>query len=274
MPFWDETSKETLESGVPWAFTVENVEIGGKTVRNPLRSYTFPRGVCDPEQDPGSWSYSKPKGYETVRYPFSGIVHPEEAKAAAGASVPGRPVLTLHCPLTAIFPAADAHNAKLQNMNTDDMLNQNVVAWMTDGFREKDFNNVGSPIYELDHSPHLRTHTLPAPVADGRHWRRCHVPQVPPSAYLQRLFQHDLGKLLPKQAQGRRVLTGGAAQQHAPGRRRVFGPQGRQRGRGRRHGGHRQRGKRRHGGEQHGSLLPPCPHPHPSTRTSFERPLS
>ena len=184
MPFWDETSKETLEKGVPWAFTVETVEIGGKTVRNPLRSYTFPRGVCEPKsyQDLDSWSYSKPKGYETVRYPFSGIVHPKEAKAVAGTSVPGRPVHTLHCPLTAILPVADAHNAKLQNMNTDDMLNQNVIAWMTDGFREKDLKNVARPSTSWTTRPILRTHTLPAPVADGRHWRRCHVPQVPPSA--------------------------------------------------------------------------------------------
>jgi tyrosinase len=107
LPFWDETSEDSLNKGIPTALTQKDVVLDGQTIPNPLRSFVFPRGIVDHLSPFPDADYSKPKGYETVRYPLSGLVGPQD-KAAT-----------------------DAHNAKFPNFNTNvGLLNDNVRNWL------------------------------------------------------------------------------------------------------------------------------------------------
>lgn len=107
MPYWDETSEETLKNGVPWSLTNEKFELDGKEIDNPLRSFTFPVKVDDSVKGDDSL-YTKPEGYETVRYPLSGLVGTPEAAC-----------------LTKV------HNAKFPNHKENvELLNKNVKAWL------------------------------------------------------------------------------------------------------------------------------------------------
>jgi tyrosinase len=77
LPFWDQTSEESLLYGIPWALTDAYFMLDDfKIIPNPLISYTLPQAVEDPI-DPNKL-YSKPEGYETVRYPLSGLVGNDE----------------------------------------------------------------------------------------------------------------------------------------------------------------------------------------------------
>lgn len=107
LPFWDETSRDSLENGIPSILTQETFELDGVEIRNPLRSFTLPEALTD--YLPGDNSiYAKPKGYETVRYPLSGLVGTEEARKVTA-----------------------AHNAQYPDpaKNTE-LLNDNVEAWL------------------------------------------------------------------------------------------------------------------------------------------------
>ena len=107
-PFWDEASDESVAGGVPWALTDEFFELDGVQIPNPLRSFAFTKGIVDNVNgdDP---NYSKPKGYETVRYPLSGLVGTAADQAATA-----------------------AHNAKYANYATNvGLLNTNVINWLT-----------------------------------------------------------------------------------------------------------------------------------------------
>ena len=73
LPYWDETSDDSLIHGVPWALTEEHVELDGQTIDNPLRSFRLTANITDHIADDAA-DYSKPKGYETQRYPRSGLV--------------------------------------------------------------------------------------------------------------------------------------------------------------------------------------------------------
>jgi tyrosinase len=107
LAFWDETSPESLANGVPWAFTNPTFELDGETIPNPLYSFTFPLTVEDNAD--ANFEYMKPKGYQTVRYPLSGLVGDDAAKAAT-----------------------EAHNAKYPDPTANtQLLNQNVVNWLT-----------------------------------------------------------------------------------------------------------------------------------------------
>lgn len=108
LPFWDETSPNSLANGIPWALTQENVELDGQTIPNPLRSFVLNANIVDHLSPFPDADYSKPKGYETVRYPLSGLVGPgDKAKT-------------------------EAHNALYPNYDTNvKLLNANVVAWLT-----------------------------------------------------------------------------------------------------------------------------------------------
>ncbi|HET9441802.1 MAG TPA: tyrosinase family protein [Acidimicrobiales bacterium] len=110
LPFWDETSDESATSGIPWALTVENVELDGRTIPNPLRSFVFTRGIVDHLSPFPDADYSKPVGYETVRYPLSGLVGPADRGAT------------------------EAHNKKFPDHDLNvKLLNLNVVSWLTAG---------------------------------------------------------------------------------------------------------------------------------------------
>jgi tyrosinase len=107
LPYWDETSENSLSDGLPWALTQESIELDGAFIRNPLRSFSLTQQVHDDDTSDGA-DYSKPDGYETVRYPLSGLV---------GTS-------------------ADRENTRDHNNNFPvyetrvELLNQNVVNWL------------------------------------------------------------------------------------------------------------------------------------------------
>jgi len=71
IPYWDYATNESIYyKGVPEILTRLEVNIDGKTVPNPLRSYEFPLeiGARTPPTE-----YYKPKNYKTCRYPYSGL---------------------------------------------------------------------------------------------------------------------------------------------------------------------------------------------------------
>jgi tyrosinase len=107
MPYWDETSEDSLKHGIPSILTQAQFELDGKMIDNPLRSFVLPEALSDyvPGDDR---MYEKPKGYETVRYPLSGLVGTQEARAATA-----------------------AHNAKYPDPEKNiEYLNQNIIAWL------------------------------------------------------------------------------------------------------------------------------------------------
>jgi tyrosinase len=88
MPFWDETSQESCNHGVPWSLTQKDWVLDGETIPNPLRSFVLPKDITD-NINGDQPNYTKPKGYETVRYPLSGLVGtPEDADATKAHNEP------------------------------------------------------------------------------------------------------------------------------------------------------------------------------------------
>ena len=83
--YWDASSKESKSEGLPHILTTENVYIDGEYVPNPLLKFKLPVAIKDdvPTTDANSQFYEKEAGYETCRYPYSGIRSPDDAKAAA-----------------------------------------------------------------------------------------------------------------------------------------------------------------------------------------------
>jgi tyrosinase len=107
LPFWDETSPDSLANGLPGALTWETFELDGQVIPNPLRSFVLPVAIVDAVQGDDSL-YSKPAGYETVRYPLSGLVGTDAERAATA-----------------------AHNAKFPDYdNNVQTLNQNITTWL------------------------------------------------------------------------------------------------------------------------------------------------
>ena len=82
LPYWNEVKPRDKCRPIPEIFlqktyqwkTKWNGHIPGTKVRNPLYSYTFQRAVIDRLNPIPDADYSKPVDYETVRYPFSGLV--------------------------------------------------------------------------------------------------------------------------------------------------------------------------------------------------------
>lgn len=107
LPYWDETSEDSIQNGIPWALTVENFELDGVSIPNPLRSFVFPIKITDNIQNDNP-NYTKPLGYETVRYPLSGLVGSETDRQATA-----------------------AHNAQYPDYNTNvELLNGNIKNWL------------------------------------------------------------------------------------------------------------------------------------------------
>ncbi len=81
LPYWDETSEQSINEGIPAVLTDEKYTYAtGEVIDNPLRSFVFPIDVVDPTIGTNNM-YTKPAGYETVRYPLSGLVGTPEAAA-------------------------------------------------------------------------------------------------------------------------------------------------------------------------------------------------
>lgn len=107
-PFWDETAPDSLKSGIPSALTDEFFELDGQKIPNPLRSFVFNKNIVD-NLSGDNPNYSKPKGYETVRYPLSGLVGNTQEQEQTKAH-------------NALYPDY-AKNVTL--------LNTNIVNWLT-----------------------------------------------------------------------------------------------------------------------------------------------
>ncbi|MBY5408459.1 tyrosinase family protein [Rhizobium leguminosarum] len=108
LPYWDETSDESIKTGIPWVLTKKEFVLGGETIPNPLRSFVLPRNIVDHLSPVPDADYGKPKGYETVRYPLSGLVGPADKQKT------------------------DEHNAQFPDYDLNvKILNENVIAWLT-----------------------------------------------------------------------------------------------------------------------------------------------
>lgn len=107
LPFWDETSDDSRDNGIPRALTDQYFTLDGVQIDNPLRSFVFPVAITDQVQGDNAL-YSKPQGYETVRYPLSGLVGTPADQAATA-----------------------AHNAQYPDYDTNvTLLNGNIKAWL------------------------------------------------------------------------------------------------------------------------------------------------
>ncbi|SFI90205.1 tyrosinase [Sphingomonas sp. NFR04] len=108
LPFWDECSEDSRSNGIPHALTDEFFELDGVKIDNPLRSFKLPVSIVDNVKGDNAL-YSKPAGYETVRYPLSGLVGTPADQAATA-----------------------AHNAKFPDYAENvKILNGNIVNWLT-----------------------------------------------------------------------------------------------------------------------------------------------
>jgi tyrosinase len=84
LPFWDECSDASRQNGIPSALTDEFFTLDGQQIPNPLRSFILPVDIVDNVQGDNAL-YSKAAGYETVRYPLSGLVGTPADRAATAA---------------------------------------------------------------------------------------------------------------------------------------------------------------------------------------------
>ncbi|MGB6162397.1 MAG: tyrosinase family protein [Pseudonocardiaceae bacterium] len=110
MPYWDETTAESLQHGIPSILTQEKFELDGQIIDNPLRSFVLPEALSDFLNN-DDMIYEKPAGYETVRYPLSGLVGTEAARKVT-----------------------ETHNAQFPDPTTNTkLLNNNIVAWLKGG---------------------------------------------------------------------------------------------------------------------------------------------
>ena len=137
LPYWDETDDYSTTYGIPHALTDQYftfreavpeclVEQGiwceGSKILNPLASFTFTAAVTDTVTGDLS-DYSKPLGYQTVRYPLSGLV--------------GSP---------AFQAQTTEHNAMFPDYNTNAaILNANVLQWLNNQVYYVPDANFGAP---------------------------------------------------------------------------------------------------------------------------------
>jgi tyrosinase len=107
LPYWDQSDNYSLEHGIPSVLTQEKFTLDGVVIDNPLRSFVLPLALSD-HLGSDERLYEKPAGYETVRYPLSGLVGTAEARSATG-----------------------QHNALYPDFATNTaLLNNNLQAWL------------------------------------------------------------------------------------------------------------------------------------------------
>lgn len=111
LPFWDETSEWSRQNGIPRALTDETFMLDGKEIANPLRSFVLAATIVDAVTGDNNL-YTKPQGYETVRYPLSGLVGTLDDRAKTAA-------------LNARFPTPEIRTA---------LLNDNIRNWLNTSF--------------------------------------------------------------------------------------------------------------------------------------------
>ena len=80
LPFWDELADVlggNTKIPIPTILTAPKFELDGETIDNPLFSYKFQQSLVEVVTGANE-RYSKHEGYETVRYPLSGLVGTDE----------------------------------------------------------------------------------------------------------------------------------------------------------------------------------------------------
>ncbi|MFD7655984.1 tyrosinase family protein [Actinosynnema sp. NPDC059797] len=155
LPYWDETGAATREHGVPEIFTKKDYTFSdGRTIPNPLYSYTFQQAIVDHLAPVPDANYSKPVGYETVRYPLSGLVGTDEDRKAT-----------------------EKHNDKYRDEAVS-LLNKNVVAWLTRGFQGEGRRR--GPIHQqyVD-CLYAPNYTVFSNTTSAAAWNDTHPPVVP-----------------------------------------------------------------------------------------------
>ena len=156
LPFWDECSQESQSNGIPRALTDSHWLLDGERIKNPLRSFVLPMDIVDSVtsdqgNNPNSPNYSKPKGYETVRYPLSGLVGTAEDRKATQEHNAG-------------FPN-DAANVKT--------LDANIMAWLTMTVRT-DGKDRGMVIKKFKDCLKAPTYTLFSNTTSQNTWNKVH----------------------------------------------------------------------------------------------------
>ena len=107
MPYWDESSETSIKHGIPHFLTDDLFKLDGVDIPNPLKSFVFPINVHDNIHSDNNL-FTKLKGYETVRYPLSGLVGTEEDRKAT-----------------------EKHNAQFPDYDKNVViLNENVKGWL------------------------------------------------------------------------------------------------------------------------------------------------
>lgn len=162
LPYWDETSDDSLQRGIPWALTRKTFPLDGVEIPNPLRSFVLNQNITDFINGDNP-NYSKHKGYETVRYPLSGLVGTAEDRVTTAKH-------------NALFPDYD------KNVG---LLNQNIVAWLTsyivvDG--KKIPTNVAKKFASCLQAPN---YTVFSNTTSSAQWNADLDPGVPPVVALE-----------------------------------------------------------------------------------------
>ncbi len=147
LPYWDEMAPESLQNGIPACLTDEFYTFAdGSNVNNPLRSFTFPVRVADHITSDNN-VYTKPAGYETVRYPLSGLVGTADDQAKT-----------------------DAHNSQYPDpVQNADLLNKNVVSWMQHRFKNGQLLPIGIS-WEFEQCLNAPNYTVFSNTTSAQEW--------------------------------------------------------------------------------------------------------
>ncbi|KAK6828737.1 hypothetical protein RU639_003445 [Aspergillus parasiticus] len=119
LPFWDECAGLVGRPSIglrphhliPRVLTTRTYELDGQTIPNPLFSFKLKQKIEDLTVGKAQ-QYSKPEGYETVRYPLSGMVGTQEDQENT-----------------------KVHNARFSDAKSERLLNVNITNWLITGPR-------------------------------------------------------------------------------------------------------------------------------------------
>ncbi|TGJ88553.1 hypothetical protein E0Z10_g160 [Xylaria hypoxylon] len=113
MPYWDQLNNPQQRGVIPTILTDKTYRFkNGTVISNPLYSYTLQQSIADDGEGDGGHQvglYNKPQGYDTVRYPFSGLVSDQYKRKT------------------------EYHNEEYEAMGiakTTEILNTNVFTWL------------------------------------------------------------------------------------------------------------------------------------------------
>ncbi|KAI3543585.1 hypothetical protein CSPX01_06241 [Colletotrichum filicis] len=135
LPYWNETSSSSVKKGLPDMFTRKDyIFKDGTSVPNPLYSYKLQEDVHDLDKKGKDKSngYTKLRGYDSVRYPYSGLVSSDFSSKTLKHNVevnklpPGQPTALLN-----------ENVMRWLNMETfENWEGKTIPAGIADGFKE------------------------------------------------------------------------------------------------------------------------------------------